>query len=131
MSENATITLTKEMVEVKTTKKTLHVEEITPSVIEPSFGIGRIMYSLLEHRFQIRDGDEQRSYFSLPAFIAPLKCSVLPLSGNADFAPFVKKICMFNLSKTQNKSNLNLKHSVNFNIYSIRIDTKRCIAQSG
>lgn len=86
------VTLTKAMVEVKTTKKTMHVEEITPSVIEPSFGIGRIMYSLLEHRFHIRDGDEQRSYFALPAFIAPLKCSVLPLSANAEFAPFVQKI---------------------------------------
>lgn len=86
------VTLNKSMVEVKTTKKTMHVEEITPSVIEPSFGIGRIMYSLLEHRFNIRDGDEQRSYFALPAFIAPLKCSVLPLSANADFAPFVQKL---------------------------------------
>lgn len=84
--------LTQNMVEVKTTKKTMHVEEITPSVIEPSFGIGRIMYSLLEHRFHIRDGDEQRSYFALPAFVAPLKCSVLPLSANAEFAPFVQKI---------------------------------------
>lgn len=85
------------MVEVKTIKKTLHVEEITPSVIEPSFGIGRIMYSLLEHRFQIREDDEQRSYFALPAYIAPLKCSVLPLSNNAEFTPFVKQICEFEL----------------------------------
>lgn len=86
------VTLTKTMVEVKSTTKTMHVEEITPSVIEPSFGIGRIMYSLLEHRFNIRDGDEQRSYFALPASIAPIKCSVLPLSANAEFAPFVQKI---------------------------------------
>lgn len=86
------VTLNKTMVEVKTTTKTMHVEEITPSVIEPSFGIGRIMYSLLEHRFNIRDGDEQRSYFALPASIAPLKCSVLPLSANAEFAPFVQKV---------------------------------------
>lgn len=81
------------MVEVKASKKTLYVEEITPSVIEPSFGIGRIMYSLLEHRFQIREGDEQRSYFSLPAIIAPLKCSVLPLSSKPEFNPFIKQIC--------------------------------------
>lgn len=88
----ATFTLDKAMVEVKSTTSTLHVEEITPSVIEPSFGIGRIMYALLEHSFRIRDGDEQRSYFALPAFVAPLKCSVLPLSTNAEFAPFVKRI---------------------------------------
>jgi len=37
------------------------VEEFVPSVIEPSFGIGRIMYSIFEHRFRVRSGDEQRS----------------------------------------------------------------------
>lgn len=86
------VTLTKAMVEVKTTKKTMHVEEITPSVIEPSFGIGRIMYSLLEHRYTVRDGEEKRAFFALPAVIAPLKCSVLPLSANTEFAPFIQQI---------------------------------------
>lgn len=37
------------------------VEEIVPNVIEPSFGIGRIMYSIFEHSFGIRQGDEQRT----------------------------------------------------------------------
>lgn len=86
------VTLTKAMVEVKTTKKTMHVEEITPSVIEPSFGIGRIMYSLLEHRFLEREGSERRCYFSLPPVVAPIKCSVLPLSNDSSFEPFVKTI---------------------------------------
>ncbi|WAQ94005.1 SYG-like protein [Mya arenaria] len=65
-----------------------HIEEFNPSVIEPSFGIGRVMYSLFEHNFKIREGDEQRSYLSLPPIIAPYKCSVLPLSNNADLLPF-------------------------------------------
>lgn len=94
-SSSKSFTLTREMVAIKTSSKTVYVEEIIPSVIEPSFGIGRIMYSLLEHRFQMRDGDEQRCYFSLPPVIAPLKCSVLPLSTNPEFAPFVKQICKF------------------------------------
>lgn len=37
------------------------VEEIVPNVIEPSFGIGRIMYTIFEHTFHIRKGDEQRT----------------------------------------------------------------------
>lgn len=37
------------------------VEEIVPSVIEPSFGIGRVMYSVFEHNFKMREGDEQRT----------------------------------------------------------------------
>lgn len=30
-------------------------------MIEPSFGIGRIMYSVLEHNFHVREGDENRN----------------------------------------------------------------------
>jgi len=30
------------------------VEKIIPAIIEPSFGIGRIMYTLLEHNFKKR-----------------------------------------------------------------------------
>merc|ERR1712029_153093 len=86
------ITLTKDMVSVKKYQKTFHVEEITPSVIEPSFGAGRIMYAIFEHNFKIREGDEARTYFSLPALIAPLKCSVLPLSNNPDFTPLVSRL---------------------------------------
>lgn len=117
LNSDVTISLNREMVSVKKSSKTLHVEEIIPSVIEPSFGIGRIMYSLLEHQFQMREGDDQRSYFSLPPVVAPLKCSVLPLSNNSEFVPFIKKICKF------------LSCNVNFLIntisnFSIRFDTQ-------
>ncbi len=81
-----------EMVLVKRQTKTVYVEKIVPSVVEPSFGVGRIMYAIFEHNFKVREGDEQRTYFSLPASIAPLKCSVLPLSTNPDFTPIVKQI---------------------------------------
>ena len=37
------------------------MEEVIPSVIEPSFGLGRIMYTVFEHTFQVREGDEQRT----------------------------------------------------------------------
>jgi len=86
------VTLTKDMISVKKYQKTFHVEEIIPSVIEPSFGIGRVMYALFEHNFKVREGDEQRTYFSLPPVIAPLKCSLLPLSNNTDFIPLVNQI---------------------------------------
>ena len=38
---------------MKRYQKTMHVEEIIPSVIEPSFGVGRIMYALFEHNFKV------------------------------------------------------------------------------
>ncbi len=68
------------------------VLEYTPNVIEPSFGIGRIMYSLFEHVWWIREGDENRHVLSFPPCIAPFKCLLLPLSGNAEFAPIVQQI---------------------------------------
>ena len=36
-------------------------EEIVPHVIEPSFGIGRIMYTILEHTFRVRPSESHRS----------------------------------------------------------------------
>ncbi|XP_056594311.1 glycine--tRNA ligase [Triplophysa dalaica] len=91
-TEGKTFKLTKDMVIVKRFQKTLHVEEVVPNVIEPSFGIGRIMYSIFEHTFRIREGDEQRTFFSFPATVAPYKCSVLPLSQNQEFMPFVREL---------------------------------------
>jgi len=38
----------------------LEVYEYIPNVIEPSFGIGRILYTLIEHVFWQRAEDEQR-----------------------------------------------------------------------
>ncbi|CAM6000212.1 unnamed protein product, partial [Sphagnum balticum] len=79
-----------DLLTVKRYQKTVHVEEIVPSVIEPSFGIGRIIYAIWEHNFVVRDA--QRTFLSLPAIIAPYKCSVLPLSTNDEFKPLTKKI---------------------------------------
>ena len=84
--------LTKEMVEFKRETKTLHVEEVVPNVIEPSFGIDRIMYSLMEQNFKIRQDNQLRTYFTFPAIVAPIKCSVLPLSKRNEFQPFVDQI---------------------------------------
>lgn len=92
VTPNGEFKLSANLVSVKKTSKTVHVEEIIPSVIEPSFGIGRILYCLLEHNFKMRDGDEQRTYFSLPPTVAPMKCAVLPLSGNTEFQPFVREL---------------------------------------
>ena len=52
--DGKTVTLNKDMISVKKYQKTFHVEEIIPSVIEPSFGIGRVMYAIFEHNFKVR-----------------------------------------------------------------------------
>ena len=72
-----------EVVEVR------HIEEYIPSVTEPSFGIGRIMYSLLEHSYWTRSGDEQRAVLSIPPCVAPTKVLLAPLSPHDSFRPFM------------------------------------------
>jgi glycyl-tRNA synthetase (class II) len=50
-------------------KKMVHEEKYMPSVIEPSFGIGRVLYSLLEHSFFQRKADEQVSEAPSPPHV--------------------------------------------------------------
>ena len=72
-------------------------EKYVPHVIEPSFGLGRIIYSILEHSFKTRtneDGtkDEKRTFLSLPPKIAPVKVSILPLVANEKFDPILNNL---------------------------------------
>jgi glycyl-tRNA synthetase len=63
-----------------------------PSVIEPSFGIGRILQAVLEHAFFVRAEDEQRAVLGLNALVAPLKVMILPLSNTDVLLPLVDRI---------------------------------------
>jgi len=81
-------------VTIKREQRQVTVEEVVPSVIEPSFGIGRIMFAVFEHNFRAREGDnELRQFIALPPLIAPIKCSVLPLSNKPELRAFVDSVC--------------------------------------
>jgi len=66
------------------TKEVRHVvgKSVQPNVIEPAFGLGRILYCLLEHGYYCRADDEQRAVLSLKPIIAPYKTSILTLVSN-------------------------------------------------
>ena len=51
-------TITRDMCSWKIAEKTVQEVKFRPSVVEPSFGIGRIMYSLLEHVYAIREEEK-------------------------------------------------------------------------
>ncbi|PSP85713.1 glycine--tRNA ligase [Halobacteriales archaeon QS_1_68_17] len=55
-------------------------EHVRPHVIEPSFGVGRIVYTVLAHacREDTVDG-ETRTYLALPPELAPTTVGVFPL----------------------------------------------------
>ncbi|KJE91584.1 glycyl-tRNA synthetase [Capsaspora owczarzaki ATCC 30864] len=97
------------LLQLKPSKREVFVKDYTPNVIEPSFGIGRIIYSLLEHNFSTpddgkpqkekapaakgkapADDDDKDCILSLPACIAPYKCVILPLSNNPDLVKLAK-----------------------------------------
>lgn len=86
------VKLTKDFVAFEMGEKTQHEEKYTPSVIEPSFGIGRIVYCIMEHCFKIRPHEASRTYFTFPPLIAPLKCSILPLIPNDKLNSLVQVI---------------------------------------
>ncbi|KAK2721425.1 glycine--tRNA ligase-like [Artemia franciscana] len=86
-------TITSKMVKVKKCTKRVEEEKFVPAVIEPSFGVGRIMYVLLEHNFKIREGSSDRTFFSFPPMVAPYKCCVLPIRKDPEIMNMVGRIC--------------------------------------
>uniref|UniRef100_J3LXE4 glycine--tRNA ligase n=2 Tax=Oryza brachyantha TaxID=4533 RepID=J3LXE4_ORYBR len=89
------VTIKNNMVSINMEKKKEHQRKFTPSVIEPSFGIGRIIYCLFEHCFYQRPGkaeDEQLNVFGFPPLVAPIKCTVFPLVKIEKFEVVAKKI---------------------------------------
>ncbi|KAF5677881.1 glycyl-trna synthetase [Fusarium heterosporum] len=107
LSDNGSITLevpgvgdgkvqvSKDAIAIEFRKRVENTREFVPNVIEPSFGIGRILYSLMEHSFWTRGsegGDEARGVLSFRPTVAPTKVLLVPLSSNAQFKPLLKQL---------------------------------------
>jgi len=98
--------LTKEMLTTSVGKVLKHGAPYIPNVIEPSFGIGRIMYAIFEHNYVVRQKEkkegkeqekkeekqEERAYLALPTIIAPIKVAILPMSSQDAFQPVVQQL---------------------------------------
>jgi glycyl-tRNA synthetase len=86
-SENVSVEVDGEEIEVpvdrtgfeqKEVKKT--GEHITPSVVEPSFGVDRIVYTVLAHGYDEEEIDgEERKVLHLDSEVAPTEVGVFPL----------------------------------------------------
>lgn len=100
------VELEKGLINIEKRTRTENAREYTPNVIEPSFGIGRILYSVMEHVYWSRAGDEYRGVstirlscdcltsqvLSFPPAISPTKVLLVPLSGHKDFQPIVQHL---------------------------------------
>jgi glycyl-tRNA synthetase len=86
------LNLSKEYFSIETKNVKEHGTTMVPHVIEPSYGLGRIFYALLEQSFVIRPDDEQRTYLMLNPQIAPLKCVVTSVINKPEYEVIVKEI---------------------------------------
>jgi len=85
------IVLTGEYFEVKEVTEKVTGERVVPHVIEPSHGLDRIFYSLLEHSYFY---DEKREYsvLRLRPEVAPIKVGVFPLMEKDGLDVLAKEI---------------------------------------
>lgn len=91
--EGEEIEIPREFFEIKEVEEEIHGEKIFPHVIEPSFGLDRITYAVLEHCFDkdFVDGEERR-VLRLRRWIAPIPVAVLPLLSREPFTSKAKII---------------------------------------
>ncbi|ADB62572.1 glycyl-tRNA synthetase [Haloterrigena turkmenica DSM 5511] len=60
-------------------------EHITPHVVEPSFGVDRLVYTVLHHAYREDEVDgEERTYLDLEPEVAPTFVGVFPLQNDEE-----------------------------------------------
>ncbi|MDM7912120.1 MAG: glycine--tRNA ligase [Methanotrichaceae archaeon] len=91
--DGETIEIEPSLVSCETVEEEVRGEEIVPHVIEPSFGIDRIIYTVLDHAYyeDVVDG-ETRSVLRLKPAVAPIEVAVLPLMDRKELVAPAKKI---------------------------------------
>ena len=68
-------------------------EHITPHVVEPSFGVGRLIYTVLAHAYREDEVDgEARTYLELPPEQAPTTVGVFPLMDRDGLGEYAREL---------------------------------------
>jgi glycyl-tRNA synthetase len=83
------VTITREHAEVKEVEETITGEKFIPHVIEPSFGIDRIFYCVLENAYYQREG---KNVLRLSPRLAPVKAAVFPLLNREELVKVAREI---------------------------------------
>ncbi|KAK2749866.1 Glycine--tRNA ligase 1, mitochondrial [Myotisia sp. PD_48] len=91
---DGTVELDNQLLKIEKRTRVENIREYTPNVIEPSFGIGRILYCLMEHAYWSRPGDEARAVLSFPPLVAPTKVLLVPLSTHPSFQPLIHRLTL-------------------------------------
>ena len=87
------IELTREYFDVIESREKKTMEKFVPHVIEPSYGIDRIIYGILEHNFfETTKKGEKYTILKLKPKIAPIKAGVFPLVNDKKLVDKAKEI---------------------------------------
>ena len=80
LNDGSTVEITSEMVERKIIENSVAGEWFTPHVIEPAFGIDRIIWHILDHAYEETEKEgEKYNLLRLNESVAPADVIVLPL----------------------------------------------------
>ena len=80
LDDDSNVTIESDMVEQKRIQNTEHGEWFLPHVVEPAFGIDRILWHVLDHAFEETEkGGEAYTVLRLRPTVAPIDVAVLPL----------------------------------------------------
>ena len=98
LSDGTHVTIEESMVEEKHIQSTEHGEWFLPHVVEPAFGIDRILWHVLDHAFiESEKGGEPYTILRLNPSVAPIDVAILPLmekDGLEEMAEDIhKQIC--------------------------------------
>jgi len=94
------IKISKEVFDIEEVEEEIAGEKIVPHVIEPSFGLDRISYAVLEHAYDkdVVDGEERR-VLRLKRKVSPVEVAVLPLLSREPFESKAQEIVSLLRSK--------------------------------
>ena len=91
--DGKTVNIPKDCYEIVETKEKRIGEKFVPHVIEPSFGIDRILYFLLEHNYvETKKKGEEYRLLKLNPLMAPIKVGVFPLISDEKLVKIAKEV---------------------------------------
>jgi glycyl-tRNA synthetase len=91
--DGKTVKIPENCYEVVETQEKIMGEKFVPHVIEPSYGIDRILYFILEHNYkELKKNEEEYTVLTLQPQMAPLTVGVFPLTGDEHLVKFAQDI---------------------------------------
>jgi glycyl-tRNA synthetase len=91
--DGKTIKISKNCYEIVEVQEKTMGDKFVPHVIEPSYGIDRIIYFILEHNYkEMTKNEEEYTVLTLKPGIAPIKVGVFPLTGDETLVKIAQDI---------------------------------------